>query len=185
MKSPIPATIESTIPSSPSLPMSPTTTDIIRNRPASSGKYQSSVMGTRLSLKSPQGITEKIMSKKVKPKIHSTAFCRPLILGGSASSAARPSSSGNGFISDLLGSFRTFLAYRSTNHIETGTKIRYIKTRRTMPSPSGTLAPADATPVAKGLTVDAKVPVPAPSKMTVAPTIRSYFSATKIGTINA
>ena len=54
-----------------------------------------------------------------------------------------------------------------------------------MPSPRAIPAPSEATPVANGLTVDAMVPTPAPTKMTTAPTIRSYPRATKIGTISA
>ena len=39
-------------------------------------------MDSRDELKSPHGITEKIISPNVSPKIHSTVFCRPVIAAG-------------------------------------------------------------------------------------------------------
>ncbi len=61
----------------------------------------------------------------------------------------------------------------------------YISTRRTMPLPRSMPAASEATPVANGLTVDAMVPVPAPTRMTTAPSNRSYPRATNMGTIRA
>ena len=69
MKSPAPAMIPVTVPSSPSPPTSPTSTEPTRNKAASSWKYQPSVMLSREELKSPHGITEKIISPNVSPKI--------------------------------------------------------------------------------------------------------------------
>jgi hypothetical protein len=55
-------------------------------------------MDSREALKSPHGITEKIISPNVSPKIHSTVFCRPVIgSGGPAGPLARawsPSAAG-------------------------------------------------------------------------------------------
>ena len=54
-----------------------------------------------------------------------------------------------------------------------GTSTSHMTTRRRSPSLSGTPAASEATPVAKGLTVEAMIPVPAPSRMIPAPTMRS------------
>src|SRR5215831_16406601 len=86
-----------------------------RNNAASSGKYQPSVMLSREEEKSPHGITEKIISTKVNPKIHSTAFCRPVIgSGGPAASPAIASSPSTAGAIDLAGSALTRRAYHST-----------------------------------------------------------------------
>ena len=115
MKSPMPDTMLLTMPSSPRRPSRPTITAPTRNRAASSGKYQPSVMVSRDSLKSDHGITEKIISTKVSMKTQMTAFWPPVISGGSSSpSAASSSSPGCATDSDLDGSPFTFIAYRST-----------------------------------------------------------------------
>src|SRR6516165_5723648 len=175
MKSPAPEMIPVTVPSSPSPPTSPISTAPTRNNAASSGKYQPSVMDSREAEKSPHGITEKIISRKVSPKIHSTTFCRPVIGAGapacSAASASSPSTAGT---IDLAGSPLTRRAYHSTYNRATITMTTYMISRSPMPSPSATPAASEATPVANGLTVDASVPTPAPTMMIPTPTSRSY-----------
>ena len=74
MKSPAPAMIDATVPCSPRPPTKPTTTAATRNRAASSGKYQPSVMPSSDLLKSDHGITANTMSTNVRPKIASTIF---------------------------------------------------------------------------------------------------------------
>jgi hypothetical protein len=82
-----------TVPSSPSPPTRPISTAAAMNSAASSGKYQPRVMDSREELKSPHGITEKIIDPNVSPKIHSTVFCRLVIgRGGPAGPLARASS---------------------------------------------------------------------------------------------
>ena len=104
-----------TVPSSPSPPTSPISTAPTRNNAASSGKYQPSVMPSREALKSPHGITEKIISPKVSPKIHRTVFCRPLIgSGGPAGPLAGAWSPSVAGTMDLAGSALTRRAYHST-----------------------------------------------------------------------
>jgi hypothetical protein len=120
MKSPIPPMIPCTMPSSPRPPMRPTTMEATRNSAASSGKYQPRVQACQLSLNSFQGMTEKIMSRKVPAKTHSTAFCRPVIGSGSFVAASSKASTalwpGSSCAATRLvaGSFLTFRAYRST-----------------------------------------------------------------------
>ena len=58
MKSPMPAMIELTIPSSPSLPTSPMMIAATRNRAANSGKYQPQVTRSMAGKKSDHGMTE-------------------------------------------------------------------------------------------------------------------------------
>ena len=115
MKSPAPEMMPVTVPSSPSPPTSPISTAPTRNSAASSGKYQPRVMDSREGLKSPHGITEKIISPKVSPKIHSTVFCRPVIgCGGPAGAPARAWSPSTAGIIDRVGSALTRRAYHST-----------------------------------------------------------------------
>lgn len=52
----------------------------------------------------------------------------------------------------------------------------YMIRRSPIPSPIEISAAPDATPVANGLIVEAIVPTPAPSRMTLAATMRSYPS---------
>ena len=49
--------------------------------------------------------------------------------------------------------------------------------RKTMPSLIDTSANPDAMPVANGFTVDPSTPMPAPSRITSAPTMASYPAA--------
>src|SRR5690348_2015213 len=166
MKSPAPETMPVTVPSSPSPPTSPTSTAPTRNSAASSGKYQPSVMDSSEALKSPHGITEKIISAKVSPKIHSTVFCRPVIgYGGPAGPDASTSSPSTAGAIDLAGSALTRRAYHSTYVTVRAANTTYMISRRPMPSPSATPAASEATPVANGLTVEASVPTPAPTMM--------------------
>src|SRR6516162_1580063 len=114
MKSPAPLMMPLTVPSSPSPATRPTTTAATMNKAASSGKYQPRVMLSSDELKSAHGITEKIISRKVSPKIQRTSFCLPVITAGAvvtepaapspptgARSAWSPSTGG---ISDRVGS---------------------------------------------------------------------------------
>src|SRR5215471_1736022 len=136
MKSPAPETMPVTVPSSPSPPTSPTSTAPTRNNAASSGKYQPSVMLSREDEKSPPGITEKIISTKVNPKIHSTAFCRPVIgSGGPAASPAIASSPSTAGAIDLAGSALTLRAYHSTYATVTAANTTYMISRSPMPLP--------------------------------------------------
>jgi hypothetical protein len=60
-----------------------------------------------------------------------------------------------------------------------------MRMRSPMPSPTPIPAASEATPVANGLTVEARVPTPAPTMMVTAPTMRSNPSPTMIGTSRA
>ena len=71
------------------------------------------------------------------------------------------------------GSAFTRFAYRRTNQTPTGTRTRYMRNLKPMPSPIEIPAASDATPVANGLTVDARTPTPAPTKIVAAATMRS------------
>src|SRR5215831_8633908 len=174
MKSPAPAMMPVTVPSSPSPPTSPTSTAPTRNNAASSGKYQPSVMPSREALKSPHGITEKIISRKVSPKIHSTVFWRPVIgSGGPACPLARSSSPSTASAIDLPGSALTLRAYHSTYKTVMVVMTRYMISRSPMPFPRATPAASEATPVANGFTVEDSVPTPAPTMMIPMPTMRS------------
>src|SRR5215471_12362245 len=174
MKSPAPEMMPVTVPSSPSPPTSPTSTAPTRNSAASSGKYQPSVMPSREALKSPHGITEKIISRKVSPKIHSTVFWRAVIgSGGPAWPLARSSSPSTADAIDLAGSALTLRAYHSTYMTVMMVMTRYMISRSPMPLPRATPAASEATPVANGFTVDDSVPTPAPTMMIPTPTSRS------------
>src|SRR6516162_5723743 len=174
MKSPAPAMMPVTVPSSPSPPTSPTSTAPTRNSAASSGKYQPRVMDSREEEKSPHGITEKIISAKVSPKIHSTVFCRPVIACGGPSGGLVGASSGSAAGSiDRDGSALTRRAYHSTYSTARMANTTYMISRSPMPSPRATPAASEATPVANGLTVEANVPTPAPTMMIPTPTSAS------------
>ena len=103
MKSPAPAMIPFTVPSSPRRPTRPTITAPTMNSAASSGKYQPSVIPSRDELKSLQGMTEKIISPKVRPTIHSTTFCLVVMGARLAAGAATETSSSEPGTSDLVG----------------------------------------------------------------------------------
>ena len=126
------------------------------------------------------------MSTKDSAKIHITAFCEPVISGGSPSlSISRERSSSVQGTIIFSGWPLIRRAYHRTKAIDVAVSTIHIRNRRTMPFPRSIPAASDATPVANGLTVDAMVPVPAPTRMTTAPNMRSYPRATNIGTIRA
>src|SRR5215204_2070742 len=75
------------------------------------------------------------------------------------------------YTSDAAGSRRTRSTYRSTNQIPTASPTTRMTSRSTKPSLNGTSAKPEAIPVANGLTVDPSTPMPAPSRITNAPTM--------------
>ena len=64
-------------------------------------------------------------------------------------------------------------AYHSTYSTAMAVKTAYMISRSPIPFPSATSAASEATPVANGLTVEASVPTPAPTRMIPTPTSRS------------
>src|SRR3954453_22548338 len=74
---------------------------------------------------------------------------------------------------DFSGWLLTFRAYQITYPIARETSVTHSAIRRPIPSPMLVPAASEATPVAKGLTVEPTTPAPARRKMIAAPTIRS------------
>src|SRR3954462_3183587 len=74
---------------------------------------------------------------------------------------------------DFSGWALTFRAYQITYPTGGETSGPHGAIRRPIPSPMLVPAASEATPVAKGLTVEPITPAPAPRKMIAAPTIRS------------
>ena len=60
-------------------------------------------------------------------------------------------------------------------------KATHSSSRSTIPSPRETPAKPAAMPVAKGFTVEAMTPAPAPSRITLMPTTASYPAARNTG----
>lgn len=82
-------------------------------------------------------------------------------------------SPGRNPVIDRSGLRRTRRAYRMTYATVTAVSTTHITNRSTMPSPSEMSAAEEATPVAKGFTVEQSTPIPAPRMIVPTATIRS------------